>query len=314
MALGAVYTPRKPNEASKPAEQAPVQATQQQAEVTSVPTEQVANVAAVNPDDLISKVTQFEAEKSPVGKSEDEIDAVLFSDKELRAKLDAITDPALKEQFINMRKSMMRGVNDKFQDMAVLRKEMEALKAQTQKPKFSANSVEELLQNQEFLAEAQKISGKASELSQDDTLSDTAKNEITRLKTELDSIKQVMTQQTSQQAQNEWNKYHETLSQRYRNYDRSRIDAVANELATGKINATPEYLYKAIYHDDNVKRAYEMGRREALSKLEEKKSATSIDGTTAVKNQTVQQDSTEDNKNFLQRIIATRLSGSGANK
>jgi len=209
-----------------------------------------------------------------------------------------------------MRKSMMRGVNDKFQEMAILRKELEALKGQSQRPKFSANSVEELLQNQEFISEAQRISGKASEISQDESLSDVAKAEITRLKSELDTIKNGMAQQTSQQAQNEWNKHHEALQSRYKNYDRNRVDAIANELATGKINATPEYLYKAIYHDENVRRAYEMGRKESISKLEEKRNATSIDGINAVRNDGLAQDTSEDNKNFLQRIIANRLSGS----
>jgi len=305
MALNAVYVPKKANEPNN------VTAPLPEAVKAEVTPPEAANTAASQTDDLISKVTQFETEKSPVGKSEDEIDSILFSDKELRAKLDSIQDPVLREQFVSMRKSMMRGVNDKFQDLANVRKELEAFKsAHSNRTRFSANSVEELLQNQEFVAEAQRISGKTSELAQDDTLSETAKGEISRLKAEVESMKQAVVQQNGAQAQAEWNKYHESLSGRYKNYDRSRVDTVANDLASGKMKATPEHLYKVIYHDENVQKAYELGRREALSKLEEKKSASSIDGVNAVRNESIKQEAGEDNRSFLQRIIANRLSGS----
>lgn len=300
MALGAIYVPPKANEPAKPIEPTPPVGVVVQPKVE-------ANVASSTPDDLLSKVTQLELEKSPAGKTDAEIDAVMFSDTELRAKLDAIQDPALREQFVNMRKSMMRGVNDKFQEMAVLRKDLEALK-QSGKPKFSANSVEELLQNTEFVSEAQRLTGKTDTLSSDDTLSAEAKAEISKLKSELDSVKTAMTQQNVSKAQAEWNNHHDVLSTKYKNYDRTEIDRVANDLASGRVNVTPEYLYRVLHHDDNMRRAYELGRREALGHVEEKKNATSIDGVNVVRNDSIQQNKDEDNRSFLQRIIATRLS------
>jgi hypothetical protein len=312
MALGAIYVPPKANEPVKPVEPATPVAAVQSVVQTVVQQKAGANAAPVTPDDLLSKVTQLEIEKSPAGKTDAEIDAVMFSDTELRAKLDAIQDPVLREQFINMRKSMMRGVNDKFQEMAVLRKDLEALKQSSSgisgKPKFSANSVEELLQNTEFVSEAQRLTGKTDTLSSDDTLSAEAKAEISKLKSELDSVKNTMTQQNVSKAQAEWNNHHDVLSAKYKNYDRTEIDKVASDLAANRINVTPEYLYRVIHHDDNVRRAYELGRRESLSSSEEKKNATSIDGVNVVRNDSIQQNTGEDNRSFLQRIIATRLS------
>lgn len=302
MALNAIFVPKAANE---PKTTEPV--TTPKTDVTTQPKTDGTNTVPVIPDDLLSKVTQLEIEKSPAGKTDAEIDAVMFSDKELRAKLDSIQDPALREQFINMRKSMMKGVNDKFQEIATLRKDLEALK-QSGRPKFSANSVEELLQNTEFVSEAQRLTGKTTTLSEDDTLSPEAKAEINKLKSELDSVKAAMTQQTVSKAQAEWNHHHEELSAKYKNYDRTEIDKVANDLASGRINVTPEYLYRVLHHDENVRRAYELGRREASGNLEEKKNITSIDGVTIVKNDSITQNEKEDNRTFLQRIIASRLS------
>jgi len=306
MALNAIYVAPKPaNDAAKNVVPTDSVATSPVTHSVATPSTG-ANDASKAPDDLLSRATQFELEKSPTGKTDAEIDAVMFSDTELRAKLDSIQDPVLREQFVNMRKSMMRGVNDKFQEMAALRKDLEALR-QTGKPKFSANSVEELLQNTEFVSEAQRLTGKADTLSTDDTLSAEAKAEISKLKSELDSVKTAMTQQTVSKAQAEWVRHHDELSVKYKNYDRSEIDKVANDLASGRINVTPEYLYRVLHHDDNMKRAYELGRREALGNVEEKKNATSIDGVNAVRNDSIKQNEAEDNRSFLQRIIASRI-------
>lgn len=306
MAVGAIFQP-KANEPTKSADVVVKDVAPGVKVNADDKTKTGANLAPSSPDDLLSRVAKFEAEKSPSGKTDEQIDSVLFSDTELRAKLDSIQDPALREQFVNMRKSMMKGVNDKFQEMAVLRKEIEALK-QSGKPKFSANSVEELLQNTEFVSEAQRLTGKTDALSSDETLSPEAKNEISRLKSELDGLKQAVTQQNVSKAQAEWNKHHDELSVKYKNYDRNEIDKVANDLASGRINVTPEYLYRVVHHDDNVRRAYELGRREALGSMEERRSASSIDGVNAARTDSLAQNKEEDNRSFLQRIIASRLS------
>lgn len=262
-------------------------------------------------DDLISRVTQFEIEKNKEIRTEDDIDSALFSDTELKQKIDSIHDPALKEQFINMRKSALRGINNKFQEMALLRKELEQIKNGQNvapKAKFVANSVDELLKDPEFIAEAQKVSGKTSELDGDESLSPIARQKIAELESKVSQMEKMTNMQSSLQARQAWNNQHARLATVYRNYNASEIDAIANDLVEGRIQATPEIIYKATKHDENVKRAYEMGRREAQGLNESKLKINSLEGTPIVANGGFVQEKSEDNRVFLQRIIANRQS------
>lgn len=314
MAIGAIYQPPKVATANEPKDAGTVTPP---VVVTPPPANDgqanapVANDATPQTDDLLSRVTQFEVEQNPASKTPEEQDDVLFSDKDLRAKLDAITDPALRQQFIDMRKSMIRGVNDKFQEIAHLRKEIESLKS-TSKPKFVANSIDELLNSPEFLNEAKAKLGQNdnSPISGEEGLSEETRTYIKSMEQKLKSLEDGLNQKQSQEANQEWNRQHETLSSRYKNYDRQKVDEVANGLITGKVKATPEYIYKVVYHDENVKKAYELGRRDGSKILGEKKQFNnSIESTNAVPLDSVAQDKEESNLNFMQRIIAKRLAG-----
>jgi len=309
MALGAIYKPKAANEPKPNTEATPTPVVETPSPVSEGQGQESGTNAVPNPtDDLISKVTQFETEKSLTGKSPEEVDDVLFSDKELRAKIDSIADPALKQQYIDMRKSMMRGVNEKFQDLASIRKELEAVK-NTSAYKFRANSVDELLNNQEFINEAKnKLGSERSAISDDPVLSDDTKAYIQNLESKMKQLEEGLNQKTNQEATENWNRQHETLASRYKNYDKQKIDEVAVGLATGKVKATPEYLYKVLYHDDNVKKAYELGRREGSKILENKReNITPIDGVNAVRLDSISQDKGESNLNFMQRLVAKRL-------
>jgi len=157
------------------------------------------------------------------------------------------------------------------------------------------------------------LTGKTDELSQDDSLSEAAKAEIMKVKSELETFKQAQQQQIQQQAQAKWNGYHDVLAQKYKGYDRNEIDALANQLARGEINVTPEYLYRVLKYEEDIHKAYEMGRRESSRNVEDKRNASSISGINAVRNDSIMQDAKEDNRSFLQRIIASRI-GNGAPK
>lgn len=312
MALGAIYTPKAANEPKDAgAEQKPVAVVTPQPANEGQELKEGANTAPQQPDDLLSRVTQFEIEKNPANKTPDEQDDVLFSDKDLRAKIDAIQDPALKQQYIDMRKSMMRGINEKFQDLASMRKELEAVKNTTQNVRFKANSIDELLSNPEFMNEAKaKLAQSNSPIADESAISDETKQYISSLEGKIKSIEEGLNQKQHQEANNEWNRQHDALAGRYKNYDKSRIDEVANGLITGKIKATPEYIYKVVNHDDNVRRAYELGRKEGSKILNEKRQLNnSIDSVNAVALDTIPQDKAEDNLRFMQRIISKRFAG-----
>lgn len=299
MALNQVYVP-KPNEAKA------VEPVAKQPEAVAT------NPVAESPDDFISKVTQFEADVTPAGKTPEQIDDEMFSDREFRKKIDEvrIKDPELAKHLELMRKSGISGINNKMQEIAEIRKELQSLRDANNRPRFSANSIEELLKNPEFIAEASKVTGKQGILAEDETLSDAAKQEIAKLKSELDSLKGNIQSKSVEEAQLAWQRHHDTLQTKYKNYDRVRIDTIAKQLAEGQVNVTPEYLYKVVYHDENVKRAFEMGQKMALEKVGEKRQATSIDGVTVVQQGKFSQEKDEDNQNFLRRIISGITAGS----
>lgn len=307
MALNQVYVPKKPNEATPVV--TPAKAVEP---VANAPEGKAPNAGAESPDDFMSKVTQFEVESSVANKTPDEIDNEVFSDKDFRKRIDDVRakDPELAKHLELMRKSGISGINNKMQEIAEIRKELQSLRDAQNRPRFSANSIEELLKNPEFLAEANKITGKGSALSDDESLSDAAKQEIAQLKSELNSVKGSLQTRSSEEAQAAWNRHHESLKTKYKNYDVDKINQVATQLASGQVNVTPEYLYKVLYHDENVKKAFEMGRRMAVGQVEEKRQINSIDGVSAVAQGKFQQSKDEDNQSFMQRIISGITAGS----
>lgn len=315
MAIGAIYKPTVANEPKTNMVATPeptVNVTPQPTNAASENT--VANDATSKTDDLLSRVTQFETEQNPVNKAPEDVDAELFNDKEFRAEIDRVksTNPELAKHMELMRKSAISGVNSKFQQIAEMRKQLESLQSRTTEPKFKANSIDELLNNPAFMEEAKAKLGNnsSSPLAEESVLSDETKTYIQSLETKLKSIEDNLNQNQSRAANEDWNKQHETLSSRYRNYDKSRIDEVASGLISGKVKATPEYIYKVVYHDENVRKAYELGRREGNKVLDEKKQLNnSIEGINAVQLDAVRQDKEESNLNFMQKIIAKRLAG-----
>jgi hypothetical protein len=311
MAIGAIFQPKAANE---PVANTPTPAevvTPQPANEGQVP--EGANNAPSQSDDLISRVTQFEVEQNPVNKTPEQVDAELFNDKEFRAEIDRTkaTNPELAKHMELLRKSAMTGVNNKFQQIAEIRKELEAVKNNASHYKFKANSVDDLLNNPEFInAAKEKLGSSKSPIADDPVMSDETKQYIQGLEKQLKDVQEGLTQRQSAEANQEWTKHHEVLSTKYKNYDRSRIDEIAKGLIEGRVKATPEYLYKATYHDENVRKAYEFGRKEGAKLLSEKKEVNqTINGVNAVKLDTIAQDKEESNLSFMQKIIANKLAG-----
>jgi hypothetical protein len=318
MAIGAIYKPQAANEPKantestpKPAE-AVVQPPANNGQETTV----VANTATTPTDDLLSRVTQFEIEQNITTKTPEEVDAELFNDKEFRQEIERTksTNPELAKHMELLRKSAMTGINSKMQSIAEMRKRLEAVeqsKATSADYKFKAQSIDELLNNPNFMAEAKaKLEQSNSALANDQVLPDETKSYIQSLESKLKTIEDGLNQRQSQEANLEWTRQHEALSSKYRNYDRTKIDEVANGLITGKVKATPEYIYKVVHHDENVRKAYELGRKEGAKILDGKRQLNnSIDSVNAVQLDAVKQEKEESNLNFMQKIIAHRLAG-----
>lgn len=256
-----------------------------------------------NTDDLFKRVTQFVENENPANKSEDEIDNDIYNDAEFRKKIDAIEDPQLKEYLTKLRKSGVRGVNEKLSEIAEIRKELQAVKSGLQKEGWSPQRIQQLMNDPEFLKAAQQVVGSQNVSDDDEYIPDSVKQKLA----ELDDIKKQMQNWQQAIAQQNFEQQHNQLSRKYGNYDRNKIDEIRKELLEGKIQATNEHLYKAFYHDENLKRAYELGKKDAMSGIDEKQQANSFEGVTQFKNKEVKPEDNETSKQFWNRIVKSKI-------
>jgi len=259
-------------------------------------------------DDLLSRVTKFVDDASPKNKSEDEIDVDIFNDAKFREKIDSIDDPELKQYMLSMRKTGLRGINDKLQEISEIRKEVQQL--QQGNGKWTAERIQQALNDPEFLQAAQSLVGNDQQQFNDDDeyVSDGVKKIINSQQSEINDLKKQLGQFNQQQNLNQIKQEHESLRQKYGNYDPSQIDEIRSDLLSGKRKATNEDLYKVAYYETNIKNAYEMGRRDALNGVPEKVNASSFTGTVQQPTTEVKPENNETNKQFISRIINNKLS------
>lgn len=255
-------------------------------------------------EDLISQIAQFEEENNPTNLSDDEIDEKMFSDKELRDRIESIRekDPELADMLELQRKSMIRGVNGKFQEIAEMRKQLQSQNTQgsDEKPaRFVANSVEELLKNPEFVQEAQSYQGEDED--------DPAVQAKKIAQQQIDQYKQ---EQMAKQQQEQWNQWHDQLSRKYgKSYNRQEIDQTAAQLAQGKIQATPEYIYKVMNYERDLERARQIGIRQGSKVAQQKTEINTPSGINTVEPFEIKQDEKESNQDFFRRISKGFFSG-----
>lgn len=294
--------PRQPVQVQKAPQQEPQQVSQGSEDVTK----------QSSTDDLLSKVTKFVDDKSPSNKSEDDIDADVFNDAEFRKKIDALQDPELKQYMLSMRKTGVRGIQERLQEISEMRKELNSLK-QGINPGWSPDRIQQLLNDKEFLNAAQQVLGNTGTQQQfeDDGeyVPDSVKQKLAKLEQENSQFKQQWNQFNQQQTNAQIMQEHNRLKERYGNYDANKVDELINGLIKGEVQAGPEVVYKAYYHDENVKRAYEMGRRDAMGGVDEKQQASSF-STSRIQqpNSEIKPEKDETNKQFLNRIIQNKLS------
>lgn len=263
-----------------------------------------------NSDDLLSRITRFVDDASPQNKSEDKIDEDVFNDAEFRKKIDSLQDPELKQYMLSMRKTGVRGIQERLQEISEMRKELTALK-QGINPGWSPERVQQLLNDKDFLNAAQSVLGNQGQAVEDDGeyVPESVKQKLAKLEQENSQFKQQWNQFSQQQTMVQRAQEHERLKERYGNYDPQKVDELINGLIQGKVQAGPEVVYKAYFHDDNVKRAYEMGRRDAMGGVQERQQASSFSNNNVQQpNSQIKPEQGETNKQFLNRIINNKLS------
>ena len=207
--------------------------------------------AEVKPD-LITRVSQFkEALESGEAKKEE----VGFDVKDI----EKITDPQAKEYAEKAYKSFQKGFNDKFQNLAEIRKEYE--KKLTEDSNWTPQRIQKLLNDPAFVQAASQVvqtqnptqSGLTDE--QWSALSDSDKNRIKSMQNEIEGLKQ-QNYQTLKSQQDE------QLKGKYANYASDIVDTTINKLVKQEAIATREDVWKVVDYENAVKRAYELGKKD----------------------------------------------------
>ena len=243
---------------------------------------------ATQQDDLLSRVTSFMQDNPP--KSEPQDDGARFDINDI----DRIEDPHARDLVKSAYKSFESGYQRKFQELAQLRKSLESATNE----KWTPERIQRLINDPEFVAAAQQVAGTNQNSSEDEysNLSDAEKAKISNLERELANLRKQNMDSINQQE-------HQTLASRYSNYDPKAIDTIKADLISGKVRANNEVIYKAMYHDENVKKAYELGRNDERTGNVSKLESASVDGqNTSQAFQPLEPQEGESSKSFWRRI------------
>lgn len=280
-----------------------------QVQTETQPVEQVPqtteNTQPETQTDLMTRVSQFVKEKGPESESTDSNTEVKFD----YSKLDNIqTAEEAKSWAEEAYKSMQRGENKKFQEIAEFRKELQAT-IEAQKG-WTPEKVQSLLNDKEFVNSAQQVY--SNQNPQESGLTDDQYSTLS------DSEKQTLhlAVSNSQKAQQEVNLMKQTrefekqdleLSQKYSNYNPTSVDTLYNDMMSGKVGATREALWQVLDYEPAVNRAYELGKLDGQKSGNEMSNATSIEGRTMVNSAPLAKEEGESNKSYFLRLAEKNL-------
>lgn len=302
--------------------QKPVEQTTEQPEVVQTKTETTETntqpkLEPTDDTDILTKVLAPKPDKEDntdntqdnVSKSFTEAD-VKFDANEINEIVSGIQDPKAQEYLRKMAKSLEKGGHEKFQAIAQMRREVELQKTEleqkmSQKEAWTPERVQSLLNNQEFINASQQIISANPAQTQTDEYESEELQAIKQLTSEINRIKQESL--TKEQAAN-IAREDEIYSQKYGNYNPKEMAIIRQELMQGKRKVTSEEVYKAFYHDDNVKRAYQQGLAEGRSGISAKaSSSTTDDAGTVAQTDTVVRKEGESSGDFFMRIVKSKM-------
>ena len=266
------------------------------------PVEQAQSTQPKQEEDLLSRVTKYQEDNDPE-KQETPIDINKDSSFDLK-EIESMTDPVAKEQAMKAYKSFQRGFNQKFQELADLKKQLQATMQSPNTQEWTPERVQQLTQDPSFVRAAQQIAGQNMSEEEYSALSDSEKarlQKVDALEREILTLKR-LNESTIRQQQ------HSQYAQKYANYDAQKVDEITADIIARKISPTSEHIYKAFWHDENVKKAYEMGRKDERLGVSEKVQSMSVQGlqTNESQEQLAPKEG-ESNRNFWTRLVEKNL-------
>ena len=247
--------------------------------------------------DLITRVSQMkpkvdDTQQANTGEGK-------FNINDLDAHIEKITDPALKEQFLGLKKSLISGENQKYQEIATLRKQYETRLAEVST--WSPERLKQEMNKPDFVQAATEVlqtgNPKSSGLTDEQysALSEGEKAELNQMRQKLTLLEQsnweaVKAQQDAQ------------LKDKYANYDPKIVDDLTTNLMKGTVKPGRGDLWKVIDYENAVKRAYELGLQDKQVQNQEKISGMSFaDGRNMQMPSGIERQKGESVESFLRR-------------
>lgn len=272
------------------------------------PANEVSSDSSVTKPSILERAAQFKPSEVNPDPAKPEMEA---DSKFNYNDLDNIKTPEEAKAWAeNSHKSFEKGYQQKFQDLAQQRRELEQKMSELNN--WTPDRIAQVINDPKFVDAAQQYqlnhnpagSGKTDE--EWSAMSDSEKAAFASVQKELADVKQAM---QMEQMSRELDKQHTDLSSKYSNYDRSKTQSIFDDIMGGKIQTNMEHIYKAFYHDENVERAYQMGLQDAGKNVQEKMNANStVDNRISVTpNTNAQKAENETSQNFFKRIVADRL-------
>ena len=231
------------------------------------------------------------------------------------AELEKIEDPKAREWAKQAHRSFQTAFNEKFQELADLRKGFESKSGQP--AHWTADKVQELLKDPTFVQSAQLVAGanqnpSGSGLTDEEwsALNDKEKAQLATMQNKITALESASMKALSASQDAE-------LRRKYNNYSPQAVDGLLSDLMSQKVQATREHLHKVLDYDAMEQRwkakceaSYKLGRKDASDGVEEKVNSVSMTGVNARPANIPVKAEGENSLSFFQRISRQRLAES----
>jgi hypothetical protein len=273
----------------------------------TTPEEAVANVeptiTKVPEPDLITRVSKVNIEpakdNNPAGGISVEEPKFDIND------IEKIQDPQAKEQALRAYKSFQRGFNQKFQELAELRKNLET--KTKNESNWTPEKIQQLMNDQSFVQAAQQVASVQNP--PNSGLTDQEYSALTeKEKAQMSSMQQELSQMRLQNWQMQQKQQDETLKQKYANYAPDIVDTTIHQLVNNEVLATREDIWKVRDYDSAVQRAYQLGKQDRAMENTEKQQSMSVEGFNATPQNAVPKiEQGESTSSYWKRLAIKRL-------
>lgn len=222
-------------------------------------------------------------------------------------EFDDIADPVMREKLINREKERVADYTRKTQDLARQREEYERFKSESQN--WTPERIQrELLNNPQFLTAAQSVSaaqnpaGSGLTDEQFSALTPTEKNQLSDMNRQLGELRQ-------QNFLSALNQKDALLQAKYGDYDALKINQGIQELSRMNPLDVREQAYKALFHDEHVRDAYEEGLKEGKGLTQQRIQAVSNSNgfNTTPASQVPKKEAKETDMAYFQRLAQRRI-------